>query len=133
MIQYALLWLGDLASVERDLDGAIDRYREALRVEIDVSRGMVAYALGRCAAILTARGDYRRGARLFGITSTMPRTETGDLLPFGKEVAAASELTIARQALGDNEYAIAFAEGQAMTPEQAIDVALRENCPDPPP
>jgi non-specific serine/threonine protein kinase len=132
MIQYALLWLGDLASVEHDLDGAIDRYREALRVEIDASRGMAAYALGRSAVILTTRGDYRRAAHLFGVTSTMPRTETGDLLPFAKEVAAAREVAIARQALGDNEYAIAFAEGQAMTPEQAIEVALRENCPDPP-
>jgi tetratricopeptide (TPR) repeat protein len=127
MVQFALLWLGDLAAAKRDLDGAMDRYREALRVEIDASRGMAAYALDRCAAIIAERGDRRRAACLFGVCANMPRTEVGEFLQFGHAAEVAQEMANVQRALGENEFATAWAEGQAMTPEQAIADALGED------
>ncbi len=127
MIQFGLLWLGDLVAVERDLDGAIDRYREALQVKIDASRGMAAYGLGRCAGIFAARGNYRHAARLFGVTSTMPLTEVGEFVLFGNRAEIAHEVAAVQLALGESEFAAAWAEGQAMTPEQAVAYVLVES------
>jgi non-specific serine/threonine protein kinase len=132
MIQFGLLWLGDLAAAQQDPVGALDQYRESLRLGRRASRSMTAYVLGRCATIFAARGDYRRAARLFGATSTVPWTELGEFLVFGHSSDVAQAMAAARLALGESELAATWTEGQAMTLEQAVAYALEEEASDGP-
>ena len=65
-------------------------------------------------------GDQRHAARLFAVTSTMPRTEVGEFLLFGNSAEVAQEIAAVQQGLGESEFAAAWAEGQAMTPQEAV-------------
>jgi hypothetical protein len=119
----AHLGLGDLAAAEQDLAGALDRYRPALRMLIDEERGLAPYALDRCATVCVARGQYRRAARLFGAASAMPRV-SGYAFLFADSAGAEEDLAAARRALGEAAFVAAWAEGRAMTVEQALEYAL---------
>jgi hypothetical protein len=126
-ILVAHLGLGDLAAAEQDLAGALDQYRPALRMLIDEERGSAAYALDRCAMVCAARGQYRRAARLFGAASAMPGISASFFLFVGS-TEAEKDLAAARLALGETEFAAAWADGRAMTPEQALEYALAEEA-----
>jgi non-specific serine/threonine protein kinase len=121
----AHLHLGDLAATEQDLAGAIDRYRQALRMMIDGERGLAAHALKRYATVCAAGGRYRRAARLFGAASAMPRA-AGPFFFFVGSAGTEEDLAASRLALGATEFAAAWADGRAMTPEQALEYALAE-------
>jgi hypothetical protein len=123
----AHLGLGDLAAVEQDLAGALDRYRPALRMLIHEERGYAAYALDRCAMVCVARGQYRRAARLFGAASAMPRASDSFFLFVGS-TGAEKDLAAARLALGETAFAAAWGDGRAMTPEEALEYALAEDA-----
>jgi hypothetical protein len=92
---------------------------------IDGERGWAAYALERYAAVCAARGQYRRTARLFGAASAMPRAEEAVLM-VASSAGAEKDRAAARLALGETAFAAAWAEGEAMTPEQALEYALAE-------
>jgi predicted ATPase/class 3 adenylate cyclase len=128
-IMWTLFCLGDLAAAEQDLDGAIDWYRQSLRLVIDVHRGWAAYLLGRYAALRAARGDPRRAARLYGAASTAPRGDASDpsFFLFARSAGAEEDVAAVRLALGEGDFAAAWAVGQAMTLEQAVAYALEED------
>jgi predicted ATPase len=119
----ALLWRGDLAAAEQDWAGAIDRYRQVLPLVLDVARGLAPYALERYAAVCAAQGEYGRAARLLGAASIAPRYDFPVLLFYGSAVRE-EQVAAARLALGESEFSAAWAEGQAMTLEQAVAYAL---------
>jgi non-specific serine/threonine protein kinase len=123
----AHLGLGDLAAAEQDLVGALNRYRPALRMLIHEERGHAAYALDRCAMVCAARGQYRRAAHLFGAASAMPRISASFFLFVGS-TGAEKDFAAAGLALGETEFAAAWADGRAMTPEQALEYALAEEA-----
>jgi tetratricopeptide (TPR) repeat protein len=125
-IMFTRLTLGDLATIEGNLSEAIAQYRQALSVILDVHRGQAVYSLYCYAALCAARGDHRRAARLFGAGRAAPPTagDEFDLLPRTHEAA---EVEAARQALGQSAFAAAWAEGRAMTLEQAVAYALEED------
>jgi hypothetical protein len=86
---------------------------------------MAAYALGRYAAVCAARGEHRRAARLLGATSTAPRAYDS-FSWFALSAGAAEDLASTRRALGETEFAAAWAEGQAMSLESAVELALAD-------
>jgi tetratricopeptide (TPR) repeat protein len=121
--------LGNLASAEQDWTAAEDWYRQSLNVE---SRGTrifnVANSL-RCFAIMcVARGDPRRAVRIFGATRAWEHyDEMFRTMPRDLPSAASDSIAAARQMLGEDAFAAAWADGQSLTVEQAIIEILSEH------
>jgi hypothetical protein len=80
----------------------------------------MAYALRRYAALCASGGDHLHAVRILGAASVVH-----DLTPL-LDLSSAADDVIAtlRQALGEDEFSAAWAEGQAITLEQAIAAIL---------
>jgi hypothetical protein len=94
----------------------------------------VARCLLGLAEVAFDTGDVRQAARLLGAADRLPRGVPRGLLggwtwaaerrPYEQQVEAAREI------LGETAFGVAFAEGQALTPEQALAEVRRERGPD---
>jgi predicted ATPase/DNA-binding XRE family transcriptional regulator len=119
----ALARLGDLAIDAGDLTIARARLSECL----DLSRALgyweyAAHALESLAGLASARNEPRRAFVLAGAAAAL-REKTGALCPPDIGARLARRLGPARSLLGQ-EVAVAWAEGHALEPEQAIAYAL---------
>jgi predicted ATPase/DNA-binding SARP family transcriptional activator/DNA-binding CsgD family transcriptional regulator len=128
------LGLGELARGNHE--GAALQFEETLRLLRGPGEKLgVAYALLGLAGAEAARGEPGRAARLWGAAEAL-REEIGidslshwDLYGYDYE----GRVSAARNMLGDEEaWERAWAEGRAMTPDQAIEYALDAREPDPP-
>ncbi len=120
-----LITLGDLASADQDWDGAGDWYRQALSAaSLVATRGIIAHALRHYAAMCGMCGALRLAVRIFGATSPIHGFSATMF-----DLAAAEDhvLVAARRALGEDEFAVAWAEGQSITLEQATAEVLSED------
>jgi predicted ATPase/predicted negative regulator of RcsB-dependent stress response len=135
---HSLLNLGRVAQSRGDHDKARAFYVEALKLQkrrvsplfnwvwLKTYVATVSYLLEALAVLATAQNQMGRAARLIGAAEnfyTPLRFEMSARERAGHDEATAS----ARAALGDEAFAKAGAEGQAMTLEQAIAYALEEN------
>jgi non-specific serine/threonine protein kinase len=112
-----LITRGDIATAERDWQSASHWYRQALRTAtLAGARGIVAVALRHYAALCVALGEPARAARIFGATASIRKAPLLIHIPMVDEDVIAT----ARRALGDDEFKIAWAEGQAMALEQVL-------------
>jgi hypothetical protein len=75
--------------------------------------------------VVAAAGHGEQAARLFG-TATALREAIGAPRPSVERTLTEQEVATARQALGEEAWAAAFAAGQAMTLDEAIAQALGE-------
>jgi non-specific serine/threonine protein kinase len=85
----------------------------------------MAWCLECLAEVAAAQGRPQRGARLMGAAEGLLDAIGGSWPPYyvaGRERA----MTVIRTALGDESSAAAWAEGRAMTLQQAIAYALEE-------
>jgi hypothetical protein len=78
------------------------------------------------AALAAAQGDADRGARLLGAVDAALAT-IGVNLYFGDRFERERTLRALHVTLSDDAFDAAWAEGQAMTLEQAVDDALAAN------
>jgi predicted ATPase len=116
--------LGGVEDAEANYSRAGRRYAESLAVRWDLGdRRGVAESLTGMARAAMASGRAERAVRLFGTADGLIRA-LGATLLFGVQPASEDELSGARHSLGDEAFAAAWAEGQAMTLEQAIAYAL---------
>jgi predicted ATPase len=113
----ALALLGDVARSQGDLPEALDRYGEGLRLSQVMGRGDLAATLRRYAGVCAAVGEPRQAARLFGAASTV--ADESRRLAWVDRYFGADDPAAARQALGDEAFAAAWAEGRAITLEDA--------------
>jgi hypothetical protein len=74
------------------------------------------------------RGQFERAARLFGADQAL-RDATGSTMNVRWREVRERGLASARSALGEGPFAVIWAEGHAMTREQAIAYALEETAP----
>jgi hypothetical protein len=81
------------------------------------------------AAVATAQGQSLRAARLLGAAESM-REASRALLPPARRTEYEREVAAVRAALGEEAFAAAWAEGRAMSPEQAVQYALDERADD---
>jgi predicted ATPase/class 3 adenylate cyclase len=130
----AYLMRGEIARAEQDLTAAATWYRTYLRDVLATpiyhtsAHATLSYTLRRYAAVCAALGHPRPAATLF---SAAAGPATGWALATDSYVLDLSSesddaMAPARQALGEEEFARAWAEGQAMTLEQAVAYALSE-------
>ena len=86
---------------------------------------LLASALAGLAGLAVARGKPAQAARLFGAASHIPDPEPVMFFRVDREADAAA----ARSQLGEAAFEAAFSEGQAMTTDQSIDLALGGKAP----
>src|SRR5262249_28099021 len=118
--------LGDLAWAEGDLARAPARHAAALRLgPANGARpfpALVARALRKLAGLRGAAGDPVHAARLFGAEASARGDRT--IVFAMRSDRWEEDLRLARAALDEATFAAAWAEGQAMTLDEAIADAL---------
>jgi hypothetical protein len=83
------------------------------------------YSLEALGLVAVALGDAKRAARLWGAASAW-REVNNEPLSLVYERDYAPSITQARTQLGEEAYSSAWSEGHALSPEQAIALALEE-------
>ena len=123
-IAYVLGATGHAVRLQGDLERAAGLYRESLALFGEVGDKWIATdCIEGLALIASAQGKHERAARDFGAAEavretfgiTMPRPEAGDQERFWAAIRERPEGTA---------FAAAWAEGRAMTLEQAVEYAL---------
>jgi non-specific serine/threonine protein kinase len=125
----ALRALGDLARDRGDLDGAVARYAESVTTARDHGdRLLLAESLAGVASVFAARGQPERAARLYGATAAL--RETIGVADEGQERPATERRVAAvRAALAPEEFAAAWAAGEALPLADAVAEALGDAGP----
>jgi tetratricopeptide (TPR) repeat protein len=121
--------LGDLGNVARrrgDLAQAAVLHRQALELKRSLrDHRRIAISLEDLAALAAAEGRMERAARLLGAAGALRET-IGTPLPVPERVVTEQTAAVARPALGEPAWAVAFAAGQRLPLEQVIAEALGE-------
>jgi len=118
----ALRSRGDMALMQGQLDRATALYRESLTMwsKMGGRRG-IAEGLEAMAGVAVAQGDLARAARLYAVADA-GRQAIGAPRPPRSRQAYEGVLATIRAGLGEEAFAIAWMEGQAMTLEQACEL-----------
>ncbi len=124
MVSYMVRPLAKVMLQQGDYQRAAELFRESLRLSHETGfRWVTVECLVGLAGVSTADGNYDRAARLFGAAAAL-REAIGDRLAPQEQADYDRRLAFTRKGLGDASFAAAWAEGQAMTLEQAIEYAL---------
>ena len=123
--------LGNLAVMALET-GDHGRARSLAEESLRALRGLdeewlLSNSLAFIAATLSARGRARRAAALFGASEAMRETVGQEELYSHHRAVYDRGVESARDALGEEELAAAWAEGRAMGVEEAISFALEED------
>ncbi len=103
-----------------DLKRAMQACQEALALsEVLGYKSGLAYGLEALAGSVGAQGQAERAATLFGAAEAL-RDAIGTPLPPGLRVIYERVLVTVRAQLGEKPFATAWAQGRAMSPEQAL-------------
>lgn len=126
--------LGLMAAVRGDCEWAAALLRDIMRLSREQGYKLAEmYAFFGLACVAASEGRTARAARLWGISETV-REQAGLRLPPSARSALAYEdrLVEACARLGEEAFKGTWAEGKAMTTEQAVEYALSEKEPSPP-
>jgi len=108
-----------------ELDGATAAAREGVRLSQETTdRRSLAWCLTELGATLARRQQATRAVRLWGAVERISQS-IGSPVP--RAVAESRGMPAVRSMLGDEAFAVAWAEGLAMTTDAAVAYALREN------
>ena len=116
--------LGLVAAAQGDYERAAVHFEEGLLLSRDIgARHILAEALEGLAWVAAARGQWRRAARL-GAAAQAERDVLGQPVPSTDREQHDRAVQAARATLGEATFAAAWAEGLAMTLDEAIALAL---------
>jgi predicted ATPase len=122
MIAGAFVNLGSSRLVQRQYAEAAACFRESLRsAEPMAHKNAISYCLEGLAAVGAAEGDSADAARLLGAAEVLRET-IGAPAGAYEEAIRLDTVAAVRQELGEDEFGAAWAEGRAMTLEQAIEL-----------
>jgi predicted ATPase/DNA-binding XRE family transcriptional regulator len=129
-IFYSLGNLGEIAYRRGDVQLAMRRYREALDLlEAVPNKAAIASVLESLAAALTASGDPRQAARIFGATEALRQTIGSPIFPAERaayDAAVVATRTALGDALFDTEWQMGTVMSLARTLEEARGRGARE-------
>lgn len=135
-LSYALWGRGFLKLIHGELELAEADLCEAIKIKrlFQDTLGL-ALALDVLAWTAAAKGDAERAATLLGGTNTLRQTVGSQLLQESPHLIAQREPfeKMAREALGNDEFDVAFKRGRALTAEGVVAFALREHTQPAPP
>ena len=122
-IAYSLRATGHAVRMVGDLERATGLYRESLAKFGETADKRVATeCIEGLALVASAQGHFEQAARLFGADEAARETFGNTMRPtFGDRERLRATT---REGLGDAAFALAWAEGRAMTLEKAIEYAL---------
>ncbi|MFN2466183.1 MAG: adenylate/guanylate cyclase domain-containing protein [Candidatus Dormibacteria bacterium] len=116
--------LGRLTRISGDLGGASARHREALSMAAKLgSRLEIAASLEGLAAIAGEQGEGARAARLYGAAAAI-REAIGAVVWPHVRVTHEQSLAASRAQVDADTWAAAWAEGEAMSQDEAVACAL---------
>jgi predicted ATPase/class 3 adenylate cyclase len=119
-----LVNLAEVLRVEGDLDGARSGFEDAVRMSRRVGdKRVLACAMSGLGCLAAGLGDWRRSAVLHGAEHAL-LNQIGARNEPSEERLRQENLDHARAALGDEQFQQAYAHGMALSPDQAIDLAL---------
>jgi hypothetical protein len=120
----SLMGLAVMARAQAEHAEAAALWKEALIVSSEIDHPWsVLRALAGLAGLATVAADHERAARLFGAVEAL-REASGTREAFFWRAINDRDLADVRASLGDETFAAAWAEGRAMTLEQAVAYAL---------
>ena len=123
----AILAKSDLAHMERNQGNhtrAMELYRETIVAFRDVGqRGAVAHQLECFGFIAITQNQFNRALRLLGAAEAL-RERSGTPMTPDEQTYHEQQLNTLREQMDPNSFAAAWAEGRALTLEQAIAYAL---------
>jgi predicted ATPase/DNA-binding SARP family transcriptional activator len=118
--------LGLVTFHQSDYASAQALYVESLGIFRElVARRYIAISFERLASLVLKKESAERAARLWGAASTL-RAAMGFRLPLRDREQQEYEVAAAKEALGEDAFTVALAEGRAMPLEQAMAYALEE-------
>jgi hypothetical protein len=121
---WSLRMLGDVAAERGEYATARSRYAEALQIEREIGdQAASATTHMYLAGLAAAEGHAARAVRLAGAAAAL-REQIGPGLDVRESAAQERQVEAARQTLGVEAAAAAWAEGWAMTLEQASAYAV---------
>jgi predicted ATPase/DNA-binding SARP family transcriptional activator len=122
----ALREWGILACIQGDYGQATEMLRQSLFLVREIgTKYLAADYLEAVAGLAAAQGKAERAVSLFGAAEAL-RKAVGEPRPPVECAAHAYYVALARAGLGEEAFAAAWAEGLAMSLEQAIDCALAD-------
>jgi len=131
-LRYALDTLGWAALLREDHERARALYEENLVLCRELGDKLVASAsMDGLACYAASGGETQRAGRLFGAAQAL-REAVGYQQPPRERSLREPYLSIARSSLDEAVWETAFAEGQAMSFEEAVEYALSAQEPSPP-
>ncbi len=112
----------------RTVGGEFATARELFKEAMSISRGLghrisIALCMDGLAGAWGAQGDTEKAALLFGAAAAW-REKIGAAVPYAFRFGYDRNIGAVRSALGDERFESMWSEGQTMTFEQAIDLAL---------
>jgi predicted ATPase/DNA-binding NarL/FixJ family response regulator len=123
-IAYTLAWIGNLNRAQGGYRRAKDFLIESLRLHREIGDGLgVAYCLCFCGVLAGHQGEHAVGVMLMGAASSLHTPLDVQLTP-RERADRDAVLAAARAAEGEGAFSTAWAEGQAMKVEQAVELAL---------
>jgi predicted ATPase/DNA-binding XRE family transcriptional regulator len=121
--------LATVARAEGDNERAARLFGEGLSLSAEVEdHSSLAYYLQGLAAVAASEGELARAARLWGAAETL--LETTEIISYAHAPDRSlyqRQVAAARARLDDAAWEAAWAEGRAMTPQQAVAYALNED------
>jgi predicted ATPase/class 3 adenylate cyclase/DNA-binding SARP family transcriptional activator/Flp pilus assembly protein TadD len=131
-------WMGTLARCQRDLETARARYAESIRIQYPLGErtGLQEWITGMgCVEIISSEKTERggeaagrrlcRGLRLLGAAEAVRETTVRIIWSHDRPEYERC-VAVARAALGEEAFAAAWADGRAMSLEEAVAYALKE-------
>jgi non-specific serine/threonine protein kinase len=106
-----------------DYEQAVVQLRESLAVLQETGNPLYMQNLELLAAAVSMRGEHGRAAWLFGAAEALREAAGAFVLPLYRAEYERGVAT-ARAGLAEAAFSAAWAEGRAMTPEQAVEYAL---------
>ena len=124
-VSIALNGLAKVMGALREPVRALALFRESLslRKEMGARRGIAESLEGLAGMAGAAQGHHQRAARLFGAAAALRQT-IGAPVPLVERAEVDRNVAATRAQLDEVTFGAAWAEGQAMTMEQAISFAL---------
>jgi len=127
MVAYALNGLAHVLYLEREPAEAQRNYRESLLVSQEIGeKRVIAYCLEGFAKVAARYGNADQAAHLLGAAEAL-RQAIAAPLSGAERSELDQDVIVTRNRLGERIFEAAWAEGRAMTMEQAIDFALKES------
>lgn len=126
-LAYAIMGMADVAFEQGEFSTASSLYTECLTIfQKGADYVGLPFALESVAALALVKNQPEKAARIFGAADTL-RKSTNSPLPLPNRAFYQKNLSILQHQLDPSIFDMAWGEGQAMMPDEAVAYALEES------